>query len=236
MSRSILQRVQELDWNSLGRELDDRGSAQTSSLLSADECAELIALYDQEVFRKRVDMGRHNYGEGEYKYFDNPLPSLVSQLRTELYPPLAQVANRWAERLGEETTYPAEHAELLARCHEQEQGKPTPLLLRYEAEGFNCLHQDLYGAVAFPLQVVFLLSRPGSDFTGGEFLLVEQRPRAQSRGEAIELGQGEAIIFATHHRPVFKTRGWSRINVRHGVSRIRSGRRFTLGIIFHDAA
>ncbi len=232
---TALQRIQSLDWTGLGKELDERGYAQTPALLAPQECADLISLYDVGAFRKHVDMGRHAYGEGEYKYFDHPLPGLVTELRTGLYSPLAQVANRWAEALGDEERFPAKHQELLAHCHEQGQGKPTPLLLRYEEGGFNCLHQDLYGAVAFPLQVVFLLSRRGDDFTGGEFLLVEQRPRAQSRGEAITLEQGEAVIFATRHRPVARTRGWSRNHVRHGVSRVRSGRRFTLGIIFHDA-
>ena len=232
---TVPQRIQGLDWDRLGRDLDDRGWSQTPPILSAEECEALVGLYDHERFRKKVDMGRHGYGEGEYKYFDHPLPDLVTDLRTSLYAPLADVANRWAERLGEATTYPPDHAGYLERCHEQGQGKPTPLILRYDKGGFNCLHQDLYGAVAFPLQVVVLLSRPDHDFKGGEFLLVEQRPRAQSRGEAITVEQGEAIIFATHHRPVARTKGWARNNVRHGVSTIRSGRRFTLGVIFHDA-
>jgi hypothetical protein len=180
-------------------------------------------------------MARHRFGEGEYQYFDEPLPNLVAELRTRLYPHLARVANRWAELLGNGAEYPAEHADFLAQCRDHGQCKPTPLLLRYEEGGYNCMHQDLYGAIAFPLQVVFLLSRPGEDFTGGEFLLVEQRPRAQSRGEAITIGQGEAVFFTNRERPVAGTRGHYRVNVRHGISRVRSGRRFTLGIIFHDA-
>jgi hypothetical protein len=232
---TIAERIAQLDWDALGQNLDDLGYAQTTRLLTHDECGALIDLYESGTFRKRVDMGRHQYGQGEYKYFDHPMPPLVVELRTRLYPYLATVANRWHERLRREPSFPPEHAQLLERCREQGQVKPTPLLLRYESGGFNCMHQDLYGAVAFPLQVVLLLSRPGDDFTGGEFLLVEQRPRAQSRGEAITLGQGEAVLFTTRERPVAGARGFHRVNVRHGVSRIRSGLRLTLGIIFHDA-
>jgi hypothetical protein len=232
---TLTERIQALDWNQFDRELDDRGYAQTAPLVTPAECAMLDGLYDSGTFRKRVEMARFKYGEGEYKYFDHPLPNLVAELRSALYPPLARVANRWASALGRDEAFPATHEDLLARCREHGQVKPTPLMLRYEAGGFNCLHQDLYGAVAFPLQVVLLVSRPGDDFTGGEFLLVEQRPRSQSRGEAITIGQGEAVLFTTRDRPVAGARGPYRVNVRHGVSRVRSGRRLTLGIIFHDA-
>jgi hypothetical protein len=232
---TINARVSDLDWSSIEHELEERGCARTPALLSEAECHDLIALYDRGAFRKRVDMTRHRFGEGEYKYFDRPLPELVTELRAGLYPHLAGVANRWAEKLGDEIAYPSRHEEFLARCREHGQVKPTPLLLRYEAGGYNCLHQDLYGAVAFPLQVVFLLSKPGKDFTGGEFLLVEQRPRAQSAGEAIVLDQGEAVLFTTRERPIAGSRGFYRGKVRHGISRVRSGMRYTLGIIFHDA-
>jgi uncharacterized protein len=232
---TLRKRILELDWESLQRELDERGYAQTPRLLTPEECDELVALYDRGRFRSRVEMARHRFGEGEYKYFDQPLPDLIVELRSRLYSQLARVANRWAEALGNGENYPENHEDFLTRCHERGQCKPTPLLLRYEEGGYNCLHQDLYGAIAFPLQVVFLLSRPDVDFTGGEFLLVEQRPRAQSRGEAITIGQGEAAFFTNRERPVAGTRGFYRVNVRHGISRVRSGRRFTLGIIFHDA-
>lgn len=232
---TIHDRVNALDWAALQHDLDTLGYAQTRPILSPPECEELSGVYETGAFRKRVDMGRHQYGQGEYKYFAHPLPGVVVDLRTALYPHLAEVANGWAKRLRGGDTFPTAHTALLERCQEHGQTKPTPLLLRYEAGGFNCLHQDLYGAVAFPLQVVILLSRPNVDFTGGEFLLVEQRPRAQSRGEAIAIGQGEAVIFTTRDRPVAGSRGFHRVNVRHGVSRIRSGKRLTLGIIFHDA-
>ena len=194
-----------------------------------------MGLYESARFRKQVDMGRYRYGEGEYKYFDNPLPDVVAEVRKHLYGHLAPVANRWATALRSGEAYPPDLDGFLAQCHESGQGKPTPLLLRYEPGGFNCLHQDVYGAIAFPLQVVIVLSRLASDFTGGEFLLVEQRPRAQSRGEAIALDQGQALIFPNRLRPVAGARGFHRVNVRHGVSTLRSGRRFSLGIIFHDA-
>jgi hypothetical protein len=232
---SVLPRIEKLDWEQLGRDLDERGFAQTPRVLTPHECEELAGLYEYGSFRSRVDMARHRFGEGEYKYFDHPLPAVVADLRVGLYPHLAPVANRWSRALGRDDDYPRDHAGLLARCKEHGQCKPTPLMLRYEAGGYNCLHQDLYGAVVFPLQVVLLLSRPGDDFTGGEFLLVEQRPRAQSRGEALAIGRGEAVIFTTRERPVEGSRGYYRVNVRHGVSSVRSGRRLTLGIIFHDA-
>jgi hypothetical protein len=232
---TIAPRIEALDWDGLTRDLDERGYTRTTPILTPEECHALIALYDRGTFRKRVEMARHRYGEGEYKYFDHPLPDLVVDLRRAFYPRLAAVANRWTEALRGTETFPADHDALLEHCREHGQIKPTPLLLRYEAGGFNCLHQDLYGAIAFPLQVVVLLSHPGDDFTGGEFLLVEQRARSQSRGEAITLGQGEAVVFTTRDRPVAGARGFSRANVRHGVSTIRSGQRVTLGIIFHDA-
>src|SRR3954451_12430074 len=232
---SIAERIDRLAWDDLHGQLDQAGFARTPRVLNESECAELVALYDTDSFRKRVDMGRHRYGEGEYKYFADPLPVLVAELRASLYAHLAPVANRWAERLGTGQSFPAELAGFLALCHEGGQVKPTPLLLRYEPGGYNCLHQDLYGALSFPLQVVFVLSRLGVDFTGGEFLLVEQRLRAQSRGEAIVVDQGEALIFPNRHRPVPGVRGFHRMNVRHGVSTLRTGQRLSLGIIFHDA-
>jgi hypothetical protein len=228
-------RIDALDWAAIGRELDLRGHATTGPLLTAAECAELAALYDDDAgFRSTVVMARHGFGSGEYKYFAAPLPRLVGTLREAFYPKLAAVANRWQEQLGGET-YPARFEEFLDRCHAAGQNKPTPLLLKYGAGDYNCLHQDLYGALAFPLQVAFLLSRPDQDFTGGEFLLTEQRPRMQSRGEVVSLRQGEGVIFAVNQRPVAGKRGPYRVTMRHGVSRLKSGRRFTLGVIFHDA-
>jgi hypothetical protein len=229
------QRVDRLDWELLNHQLEEQGYAQTPPLLTPNECADLVALYANGSFRKCVDMTRHRFGQGEYKYFDDPIPELVAEFRESLYPYLARVANRWSEALRNDVRFPAEHAQFLAHCLEHGQVKPTPLLLRYEQDGYNCLHQDLYGAVAFPLQAVFLLSRAGEDFTGGEFLLVEQRPRAQSRGEAITIGQGEAVLFTTRERPVPGFRGIYRAKVRHGLSRVRTGQRFALGIIFHNA-
>ncbi len=220
----------------LADELDAQGYA-TRPLLDPMTCRALVALYaDDARFRKRIIMEQRAYGQGEYKYFDYPLPALVAGLREALYVPLAAVANGWRRALGEEAAYPPTLPAYLARCHAAGQIRPTPLLLRYEAGGFNCLHQDLYGDLAFPLQVVVLLSAPGEDFTGGEFLLVEQRPRAQSRAEIVPLRQGEAAIFPVHHRPARGVRGTYRVAMRHGVSRVRSGLRQTLGIIFHDAA
>jgi hypothetical protein len=232
---TIAERIEALDWDDLQRRLDRDGFAPTPQLLTQPQCEQLVELYESDRFRKRVDMGRYRYGEGEYKYFDNPLPDVVAEVRTALYRHLAPIANGWAVALRSSESYAGDLGSFLARCHAQGQGKPTPLLLRYEQGGFNCLHQDLYGAVAFPLQVVVVLSRLGHDFTGGEFLLLEQRPRAQSRGEAITLDQGQALIFPNRLRPVAGARGFHRVNVRHGVSTLRSGRRFSLGIIFHDA-
>lgn len=229
-------RLNALDWTTLERALDERGYATIPALLAPARCAELVAMYDErERFRSRVVMERMRFGVGEYKYFAPPLPPLVAAIRSALYPHLAPIANRWRRAMGRDGTYPAQLERFLEVCRRAGQTKPTPLLLRYDAGGYNCLHQDLYGEVAFPLQLTCLLSRPGIDFSGGEFLLVENRPRAQSRGEAIALGQGEAIIFATSERPVAGGRGHYRVTIRHGVSRMREGRRFSLGIIFHDA-
>ena len=232
---SVVARVEALDWNALGAMLDGQGNATTGPLLTARECRDLIALYDADSrFRSRVVMARHGFGSGEYKYFADPLPSLVGTLRRVLYPRLAATANRWQARMGE-APYPSRLDDFLDRCHAAGQHKPTPLLLKYRAGDYNCLHQDLYGSLAFPLQVAFLLSRPGEDFTGGEFLLTEQRPRLQSRGEVVSLSQGEGVIFAVNRRPVMGRRGAYRVTMRHGVSRLRGGHRFTLGVIFHDA-
>jgi hypothetical protein len=216
--------------------LDAQGCATTVPLLTAEQCAALAQTYASDApFRSRVVMARHGFGRGEYKYFAYPLPEPVAVLRAALYPPLAEIANRWNEAMAIDLRYPQEHASYLARCRKAGQTKPTPLLLQYGAGDYNCLHQDLYGEHVFPLQVTLLLSRPGEDFTGGEFVLTEQRPRMQSRAEVVPLAQGEAVIFPVHHRPVRGTRGIYRVNMRHGVSRLRSGHRHTLGIIFHDA-
>jgi hypothetical protein len=226
-----------LDWPNAAAELDNYGAAVVGPLLSLNACAELVALYDQPApFRKRVVMARHGYGRGEYQYFNYPLPPVIAALRTALYPPLAEIANRWNEALRREVRFPAEHQEFLERCHGAGQTHATPLLLRYEAGDFNCLHQDVYGEHVFPLQVAILLDRPGVDFTGGEFVLAEQRPRKQSRAEVVALAQGQGVIFPVRERPLAGPRGFSRAQLRHGVSRIRSGRRHTLGVIFHDAA
>ncbi len=236
-SASIGERVAALNWTAIGANLDDHGCAVTQALLSPEECTALAESYDSDrLFRSRIVMARHGFGRGEYKYFAYPLPQVVASLREALYPALALLANRWNEALGIEVTYPSTHAAYLRRCHADGQSKPTPLLLRYCPGDFNCLHQDIYGENIFPLQVAFLLSEPGRDFTGGEFLLTEQRPRMQSRAEVVPLKQGEGVIFPVHHRPVRGTRGIYRVNMRHGVSRLRSGRRYTLGVIFHDAA
>ncbi|MGY2934437.1 hypothetical protein ACVWZ6_004039 [Bradyrhizobium sp. GM6.1] len=228
--------VDALDWPQITGELDTHGSAVLKGLLTPEQCRAVAALYpDDTNFRSRIVMGRHGFGRGEYKYFSYPLPDLIAQLRPALYAHLQGVASRWNEAIGIDIRYPAEHAAFLKRCHEAGQARPTPLLLQYEAGDFNCLHQDLYGEHVFPLQVAILLSEPGRDFTGGEFVLTEQRPRMQSRAEVVPLAQGDAVAFAVHHRPVQGTRGTYRVNLRHGVSRIRSGQRHTLGVIFHDA-
>jgi hypothetical protein len=233
---TVAARVDAIDWAQATSDLDAQGCAVLKGLLSPEECAALAALYPNDKnFRSRIVMGRHGFGRGEYKYFAAPLPEPVATLRTSLYPRLAEIANRWNEAMGIAVRYPAEHAAFLARCHEAGQTRPTPLLLRYGPGDYNCLHQDLYGEHVFPLQVAFLLSRPGEDFTGGEFVLTEQRPRMQSRAEVVALQAGEGVIFPVHHRPVQGTRGVYRVTMRHGVSRLHEGRRHTLGVIFHDA-
>ena len=232
----VAERLAAVDWRQIGEELDAHGSATLPAILSAEECESLAALYPTDPpFRSRIGMARHGFGRGEYKYFAYPLPELVGELRSSLYPRLAEIANRWSEALGGEVRYPDEHAAFLERCHRAGQTRPTPLLLQYGEGDYNCLHQDLYGEHVFPLQVAFLLSAPGRDFTGGEFVLTEQRPRMQSRAEVVGLRQGDGVIFPVHHRPVRGTRGLYRVNMRHGVSRLRSGRRHTVGLIFHDA-
>ena len=235
-ARSPASRIEAIDWARIAANLDAQGCATTEPLLTAEQCAALVQSYGSDApFRSRVVMARHGFGRGEYKYFAYPLPEPVAVLRAALYPPLAEIANRWNEAMAIDLRYPQEHASYLARCRKAGQTKPTPLLLQYGAGDYNCLHQDLYGEHVFPLQVTLLLSRPGEDFTGGEFVLTEQRPRMQSRAEVVPLAQGEAVIFPVHHRPVQGTRGIYRVNMRHGVSRLRSGHRHTLGIIFHDA-
>jgi hypothetical protein len=229
-------RVMQADWDRLSADLNAQGCAVLEKLLAPDECRRLASLYAKEDgFRSRVIMSRHGFGKGEYKYFAYPLPVPVASLRTALYPPLAVIANAWNARMGISTRYPETHADFLALCHKAGQARPTPLLLQYDSGDYNCLHQDLYGDLAFPLQLTVLLSEPGKDFTGGEFVITEQRPRMQSRAEVVPLRQGDAVIFAVHHRPVQGTRGAYRVNLRHGVSRLRSGRRHTVGVIFHDA-
>jgi len=233
---NVADRIAAHDWEGVSSTLDAQGSAMLERLLSPEECHGLAALYaDHDRFRSRVVMARHGYGRGEYKYFAYPLPKIVADLRSALYPRLAGIANRWNAAMRINVQYPQSHAEYLERCHAAGQIRPTPLLLQYGADDYNCLHQDLYGEHVFPLQVAVLLSQPGKDFTGGEFVLTEQRPRMQSRPEVIPLRQGDAVVFAVHHRPVRGTRGTYRVNLRHGVSRVRSGHRHTLGVIFHDA-
>jgi uncharacterized protein len=234
--KPIADRLRALDWPQIENDLSARGYAEAGPVLTASESEELVSLYpDDRRFRHRVDMARHRFGEGDYKYFARPLPEIVDALRVHCYPPLAAVANRWNDALGDKDRFPATLEEFLDRCAARGQTKPTPLMLHYEREGYNCLHQDLYGDVAFPLQVVCFLSRPGIDYTGGEFLLVEQRPRAQSAAEVITGEQGALVVFTTRVRPVKGSRGFYRVNVRHGVGRVRSGTRYTLGVIFHDA-
>ena len=232
----VAERVAALDWTAIATQLDTFGCATTGALLTPGECADISSRYgDDDIYRSRVIMARHGFGRGEYKYFAYPLPDTIAALRATLYPPLAAVANRWNEQMNVDQRFPADHATYLKRCHAAGQQKPTPLLLQYGAGDYNCLHQDVYGDLVFPLQVAFLLSRPGKDFTGGEFVLTEQRPRMQSRAEVVPLTQGEGVIFPVHHRPVQGTRGIYRVNMRHGVSRLHAGHRHTLGIIFHDA-
>ena len=232
----LSERVHALDWSRLSADLDAHGCAVTGPLLTAEECAALAALYPSDaLFRSRVIMARHGFGRGEYKYFSYPLPDTIAALRTALYSPLAEIANRWNTAMHIDTRYPGTHAAYLKQCHVAGQTRPTPLLLQYGPGDYNCLHQDLYGEHVFPLQATVLLSSPGADFSGGEFVLTEQRPRMQSRAEVVPLAQGEAVIFPVHNRPVQGTRGVYRVNMRHGVSRLRSGQRHTLGVIFHDA-
>ena len=235
--RAAEARVAAVDWGGAARDLDRDGWTVLPGLLSDGECDAVAALYGpSDAFRSQVVMARHGYGQGEYRYFAYPLPPLVQDLRTALYPRLAPIANRWHERMGSEVRFPAGHQAFLDRCHAAGQRRPTPLLLQYAAGDYNCLHQDLYGEHVFPLQVAVLLSAPGADFTGGEFVLTEQRPRMQSRPSVVPLGKGDAVLFAVNTRPHKGTRGDYRVTMRHGVSRVRSGKRHTLGIIFHDAA
>ncbi len=236
-SASIASRIEQLPWSTIEAEVNAQGYATTGTLLTTDECAALIASYaDGTAFRSRVVMARHGYGRGEYQYFAYPLPSLIANSRAALYPRLSAIANRWRADLKLPEAFPAEHAEFLVRCHAAGQTRPTPLLLKYAAGDYNCLHQDLYGEHVFPLQVAVLLSRPGQDFEGGEFVLTEQRPRMQSRVAVVPLALGEAVIFAVNERPVHGTRGAYRVKMKHGVSALRAGQRYTAGIIFHDAA
>jgi uncharacterized protein len=234
--RSITQRLTGIPWGRVEADLDAFGGAVVEHLLTEQECKAIVAMYARdEIFRSRVVMARHGFGSGEYKYFSYPLPGVVEGLRAQLYLRLAPIANRWNETLRTDVRYPASHAEFLKRCHEAGQHRPTPLLLQYGEADYNCLHQDLYGEHVFPIQVAVLLSEPGRDFEGGDFVLMEQRPRMQSRVEVVPLRQGDAAAFAVHHRPAQGTRGAYRVNLKHGVSRIRRGHRNTLGIIFHDA-
>lgn len=234
--KALRERIAAIDWGRVHADLDARGHARIPKLLRVAECRRLTALYTRDaLFRSTISMERFRFGRGEYRYFAQPLPPVVEALRRLLHPPLAAIANAWQQRLGAPERFEPSAREFLRRCHAAGQTRPTPLLLRYAAGGFNCLHQDVYGPIAFPLQVTLLLSRPGRDFEGGEFLLVEQRPRQQSRGEAVALAQGEAIVFPTRERPVAGTRGDYRALIRHGVSTLHTGSRTTLGIIFHDA-
>jgi len=229
-------RIAAIEWDALLNTVDGRGHGVIERLLAPDECGALAALYtDEAVFRSRVVMARHGFGRGEYKYFRYPLPPLVSALRAAIYPHLVPLANRWNQTLEIDARFPPTHAAFIRRCHAAGQRRPTPLLLQYGPDDYNCLHQDLYGEHVFPLQVAVLLAEPRRDFRGGEFVLAEQRPRMQTRAQVVDLHQGDAVVFAVHHRPVRGTRGFYRVNMRHGVSEIRAGHRHTLGIVFHDA-
>jgi hypothetical protein len=233
----VAERIAAADWQRVAATLDAEGHAVLHAMLSPEECASLATGYETDAqFRSRIVMARHGFGRGEYKYFAYPLPALIASLRTALYTRLCAIANRWNEAMNVAVRYPGDHAEFLDRCHRAGQTRPTPLLLQYAEGDYNCLHQDLYGEHVFPLQVAFLLSKPEHDFTGGEFVLAEQRPRMQSRATVVPLDQGSGVIFAVNNRPVRGTRGSYRMKMRHGVSRVRSGSRHTLGIIFHDAA
>jgi uncharacterized protein len=229
--------IAAIDWSRVGADLDNQGAAVIAGLITPTQCTSLSALYgNEQLFRSRIVMAQHGFGRGEYRYFRYPLPPLIGTLRESLYPHLAPIANRWYAAMGLPQRFPAQHAEFIARCHAAGQQRPTPLLLQYGADDYNCLHQDLYGEHVFPLQVVVLLSEPGRDFEGGEFVMTEQRPRMQSRPLVVAFRQGDAAVIAVHHRPVQGSRGVYRVNLRHGVSRVRSGHRHTAGIIFHDAA
>ena len=233
---NIESRVGAYPWSSVSEHLDAHGWAMVKNLLTTKECEAVAGLYaDDRHFRSHIVMARHGFGRGEYKYFTYPLPDTVADLRTALYPRLAPIANRWNASMGIAVRYPDAHADFIARCHKAGQTRPTPLLLQYGEGDFNALHQDLYGEHVFPLQVAILLSEPEKDFTGGEFVLIEQRPRMQSRAEVVPLRRGDGVVFAVHNRPVQGTRGTYRVNLRHGVSRLRSGHRHTVGVIFHDA-
>jgi uncharacterized protein len=235
-SREVSNHAEAIGWPSVSEDLDAQGWAVLPKLLSAKECHAIAGLYDNhEGFRSQVIMARHGFGRGEYRYFAYPLPSLVEELRTNLYPHLVPIANRWHEMMGINVRFPADHAAFIDRCHASGQTRPTPLLLQYGKEDYNCLHQDIYGEHVFPLQITVLLSEPGEDFEGGEFVLTEQRPRMQSRAAVVPLKKGDAVVFAVNSRPIQGTRGAYRVNLRHGVSKLRSGHRHTLGIIFHDA-
>jgi hypothetical protein len=237
LAGDVAARAGAVDWQRVAQDLDAGGSAVIARLLTRAECETLAVLYPVAgLFRSRVAMARHGFGRGEYQYFSYPLPEIVAGLRASVYPHLAPVANRWNAAMGVSARYPARHAEYLSRCHGAGQRRPTPLMLKYGTGDYNCLHQDLYGELVFPLQLTVLLSEPGRDFTGGEFVVTEQRPRMQSRAEVVPLAQGDAVVFAVDHRPVEGARGVYRVKLRHGVSRVRSGSRYTLGIIFHDAA
>ena len=234
--KSISERVEGVGWEEVSRNLDVEGSAVIKGILAADECEEVRGLYDEDdLFRSRVVMERHGFGRGEYRYFRYPLPEPIRDLRTSIYPHLRPIANKWNEAMGVDIQFPPTHAEYIRRCHEAGQDKPTPLILKYGTDDYNCLHQDLYGEHVFPLQIAVLLSEPERDFTGGEFVITEQRPRMQSRPMVVALRKGDGVVFAVHHRPVQGKKSVYRVNLRHGVSRIRSGNRYTLGIIFHDA-
>jgi len=232
----IAERVEAINWEDASRDLDAHGSAMVERLLSRKECEALAGLYSHDdLFRSRIVMAQHGFGRGEYKYFSYPLPDVIAELRTVFYPHLVPIANRWNTAMGINVRYPDKHEDFIERCHRAGQTKPTPLMLQYGPDDYNCLHQDLYGEHVFPLQLAILLSEPHKDFTGGEFVMTEQRPRMQSRPMVVSLQQGDGIVFAVHHRPVQGTRGVYRVTLRHGVSRIRSGHRHTVGVIFHDA-
>lgn len=234
--KSIAERVRAINWEQVSQDLDTQGNALVGRLLSPDECRAIAGFYPKvDIFRSNVVMARHGFGRGEYKYFSYPLPRLIAGLRTAVYPHLVPVANRWNSAMGIDVRYPEKHADFIERCHKAGQSRPTPLLLQYGMDDYNCLHQDLYGEHVFPLQLAILLSEPDKDFTGGEFVMTEQRPRMQSRPVVVPLRQGDGVVFAVHHRPVQGNRSVYRVNLRHGVSRVRSGHRHTLGIIFHDA-